>query len=76
MGSRLSFRVRVLLVILVFPVIPLGFVGVWLTRSAVRSGEQILRGRLSETLEETSSGTSRRWVEHRSALCASWQRTS
>ncbi len=68
MAPRLSFRARVLLVILVVAVIPLGFVGVWLTRSAARSGEQILRGRLSEALEETSSGILRRWVEQRSAL--------
>jgi signal transduction histidine kinase len=67
-GYHPSFRARVLLVVLVVAVIPLGLVGVWLTRSAARSGEQILRSRLNEALEETRSQILRRWVEQRSAL--------
>jgi len=47
MRPRLSFRIRILLIVLFVAVIPLGLLGLWLTRAAERSGEELLRHRLA-----------------------------
>jgi signal transduction histidine kinase len=57
-----------LLVVLGVAVIPLGLVGLWLTNSAARSGEELLRGRLDDALDQTVSEIVSRWIAQRSAL--------
>jgi signal transduction histidine kinase len=68
MARSPSFRTRILLVVLGVAVVPLGLVGLWLTRSAARSGEELLRDRLDRALEETVSQLVSRWISQRSAL--------
>ncbi|MFQ5691017.1 MAG: PAS domain-containing sensor histidine kinase [Gemmatimonadota bacterium] len=65
---RLSFRARILLVVLVVGVVPLAMLGLWLTRTAPRSGERLLRSRLNQTLDQAVSQVASRWVVHRSEI--------
>lgn len=60
-----SFRARILLLVLAVAVVPLGLLGLWLTRTAARSGEDLLRTRLNEALAETTSRITTRWVQQR-----------
>jgi signal transduction histidine kinase len=62
---RISFRTRILLLVLAVAVVPLGLLGLWLSRTAARSGEELLRTRLTEALRETSSQITTRWVRQR-----------
>ncbi len=64
----LSFRTRILLLVLAVAVVPLGLVGLWLTRTAVDSGEDLLRTRLAEALDETAARITTRWVQQRHDL--------
>jgi signal transduction histidine kinase len=64
----LSFRTRILLLVLAVAVVPLGLLGLWLTRTAADSGEELLRTRLDEALDETSSQITTRWVQQRHDL--------
>lgn len=61
----ISFRARILLLVLAVAVVPLGLLGLWLTRTAARSGEELLRTRLDEALEETTDQITKRWVQQR-----------
>lgn len=63
-----SFRTRILLVVLTVAVIPLALIGLWLTRSASRSGEELLRTRLEEALERTVARIGSNWLKQRSDL--------
>lgn len=62
----LSFRARILLIVVLVALVPLGLVGLWLTRSAGRSGDTLLRGRLADGLEATVERISDNWVRRRS----------
>jgi signal transduction histidine kinase len=61
----ISFRTRILLLVLAVAVVPLGLLGLWLTGTAERSGEELLRTRLDEALRETTSQITSRWVRQR-----------
>lgn len=63
-----SFRVRLLGVMLVVSVMPVAIVGLWITRSAARSGEDLLRARLLEAVDEVAGPMAQRWIEQRSLL--------
>ena len=63
-----SFRTRILLIVVTVSVIPLALTGLWLTRSAERSGEDLLRRRLEETLSRTVSQIGNNWLRLRSDL--------
>ena len=63
-----SLRARFLLVVLVGVLIPLAVVGMWLTRSAARSGESLLRTRLDGALDQVVSEAGTRWVALRSEM--------
>lgn len=60
-----SLRTRILLLVLAVAVVPLGLLGLWLSRSAARSGEELLRTRLDEALRETTSQIATRWIRQR-----------
>ena len=64
----MSFRVRILLIVLLASVVPLALVGLWLTGSALRSGERLLEQRLEQGVGETVSVVTVRWTQLRSAL--------
>ena len=49
--SRLSLRSRVLLLVLIGVVLPLGLVGLWLNRSSERSGIALVKARLTDNVD-------------------------
>jgi signal transduction histidine kinase len=63
-----SFRLRLLLVILLVALVPVALVGVWTTRRAARTGEDLLRARIVDALNVTTTGIWQRWIQQRSAL--------
>jgi hypothetical protein len=63
-----GLRTRFLLILLLGAVVPLGLVGWWLTRTTRRSGEELLRSRLGQTLDEIVQTVGRNWVSRRSEL--------
>ena len=64
----LSLRSRFLLLVLLGVMIPLGLVGVWLSRSARQSGEDLVRERLEASLLDIVNSAGFRWQSHRSSL--------
>lgn len=63
-----SLRTRILLVVLFGGIAPLAVVGFWLVRSGPQSGEDALRARLTETMEDIVGTTGQKWVMIRSGL--------
>jgi signal transduction histidine kinase len=68
MRRTLSLRASFLLILLFGAFLPLGMVGLWLNRSAARSGEELVRERLERGLREVATGIGARWVTQRTAL--------
>ncbi|HSM03919.1 MAG TPA: ATP-binding protein [Longimicrobiales bacterium] len=64
----LSFRSRILLTVLVVSVVPLALVGLWLTGTAQRSGQELLRVRLEEALDQAVTRIGTNWLRQRSDL--------
>ncbi|HSR14198.1 MAG TPA: hypothetical protein VLL51_00495, partial [Gemmatimonadales bacterium] len=64
----LPLRTRILLVVLAVAVIPMGLLGIWLTRSAVRSSRSLVATRVATSLEETAERVGNRWIRVRSRL--------
>jgi len=64
----MSLRLRILLIVLFASVVPLALVGMWLTGTALRSGERLLEQRLEQGVSETVSVVTVRWTQLRSAL--------
>lgn len=65
---RLSFRWRILLVVLAVGVMPLALIAFWLTGSTARSGEALLRARLRAAVAQDVRGVEASWVALRSGL--------
>jgi signal transduction histidine kinase len=63
-----SFRSRIVAIVLMVGVLPLGLIGLWLTGATGRSGEALLRDRLEQTLDETVARIGASWIAHRSEL--------
>lgn len=63
-----SLRVRFLLTILVGLVLPLVLVGLWLTSTLRRSGEDLLRSQLAATLRQLATEAEQRWVYRQSDI--------
>lgn len=68
MMPSLSFRARVLAVVVAVGVVPLLLLGLWLTGQTARSGEALLEERLDAALAEGADNVERRWIPYRSAL--------
>jgi signal transduction histidine kinase len=68
MRRTLSLRASFLLILLFGAFLPLGLVGLWLNRSAARSGEELVRARLERGVREVITGIGARWVTQRTAL--------
>jgi len=64
----LSLRASFLLILLLGAILPMGVVGLWLNRSAARSGEELVRTRLDRGLKEAIAGIGARWVTQRTVL--------
>ena len=65
-----SLRASFLLILLLGAVVPLGIVGWWLTRSTQVSGQELLRARLEQTLDDIVQTVGSNWVDLRSNLLA------
>lgn len=70
MTVSLSFRARILALVLLVAVAPLGIVGFWLTGGISRSGEALLIQRVERALDATVDEVVSNWVERRSQLLA------
>ena len=66
--NSLSLRSRFLLLVLLGVVAPLGIVGLRLSTSARRSGEELARDRVEESLKILLEAVGRRWMVERSRL--------
>jgi signal transduction histidine kinase len=63
-----SFRIRILLIVLALGSVPPVVLGVWLTRSTVSSGEEIVQSRLDAAIEQAVPGIVSRWIGIRSSV--------
>jgi signal transduction histidine kinase len=63
-----SLRTKFLLIVLIGAVLPLGLFGIWLSGTAERSAENILRDRLDSSLRQIVVDLSGRWIAVRSSL--------
>ena len=68
MSPPLSFRFRILALVLGVAIVPLVLSGIVLLRGASRSGEQLLSERLETATEESRATVIRRWLPLRSML--------
>lgn len=67
-GTRrrgVSLRAQLLMILLGGAILPLALVGLWLTSSAVRSGEALLRSHLEESADRFAAAASGRWEYRR-----------
>jgi signal transduction histidine kinase len=64
----LSLRSKFILIVLGGAVLPLALLGLWLTRTAERSGEELLRARLQTSLSQVVDEIGLRWLSQRSQL--------
>jgi signal transduction histidine kinase len=62
----LSFRTRILLIVMLVALVPLALVGLWIFRSAARSGEALVENRLALALEATVDRVQENWIRLRS----------
>lgn len=62
----MSLRARIILLVLLLGVVPLGLIGLWGIFVAARSGETVLRTRLEAALDETTAELNARWALQRS----------
>ena len=63
-----SIRSRIFLIVLVGAVLPFGLLGFWLTGTAERSGEALLRERLENSLGEVAEDLGLRWLTVRGEI--------
>src|SRR5437016_5243427 len=61
-----SIRAHVLSIVLLGAILPLGVVGLWLTRSGFRSGEALLDNQLVTSLASVEDAIKERWEYRRS----------
>jgi two-component system sensor histidine kinase AtoS len=63
-----SLRTKFLGIVVVGALLPLAVVGIWLSYTTQRSGEDLLRSRLDTTLARATREVGTRWIAYRSAL--------
>ncbi|HEY2164841.1 MAG TPA: HAMP domain-containing sensor histidine kinase [Gemmatimonadaceae bacterium] len=67
-GASLSLRTKLVLIIVIGAMIPLGAVGAWLSSSTRRSAESLLRNRLDSAASHAVTELGSEWVAYRSVL--------
>ena len=67
-GFNLSLRGRLLLLVLLGVVFPLGLLGIWNSYSARRAGVELVHDRLQDALTETVTEFQQQWVQRRSQI--------
>ena len=67
-GRPASIRAHLLGIVLLGAILPLGLIGFWLTRSGVRSGENLLDSQLTTSLQNIEQAIAARWEHRRSDL--------
>jgi signal transduction histidine kinase len=65
MARSPSFRSRILLLVLLVAVVPLGLAGLWLAWGTTRSGEALLRRRVQAALNAVAGHLVSNWIELR-----------
>jgi signal transduction histidine kinase len=68
LAGSLSLRSKLILIVLGGAVLPLALLGLWLNRTAERSGEELLRARLGTSLGQVVDEIGLRWLSGRSQL--------
>ena len=63
-----SFRIRILIMVLTVAVVPMALMGLWLTRSASRSGQELLHSRLEQALDRSAERIGDNWLRQRSDI--------
>ncbi len=66
--NSLSLRSKFILIVLIGAVLPLALLGLWLNRTAERSGEELLHARLQTSLGQIVDEIGLRWLSRRSQL--------
>lgn len=61
----LGLRTQILMMLLAVAILPLGLTGLWLTSSAVRGGEELLRDHLDASADLFVAGIASRWAFRR-----------
>jgi two-component system, NtrC family, sensor histidine kinase HydH len=64
----IGLRTQILLIFLAAAIVPLALVGLWLTRSAMRAGEDLLRSHLTESADRFAAAAASRWEFRRADL--------
>jgi signal transduction histidine kinase len=67
-GRSLSLRTKLVLIIVIGAMAPLGAVGAWLSGTTRRSAESLLRSRLDSALSHAVTELGSQWVAYRSVL--------
>ena len=67
-GPSLSLRTKLVLIIIIGAIVPLGAVGAWLTTNTRRSAESLLRSRLDSAVSHAVTELGTEWVAYRSVL--------
>jgi hypothetical protein len=68
MRVRASLRTRLVVIVLLGTVLPLGLVALWQVREVQRFGDRLLRERLEESLQQAIADMGARWVTQRAAV--------
>ena len=63
-----SFRTRILIMVFTVAVVPMALMGLWLTRSASRSGQELLHSRLEQALDRSAERIGDNWLRQRSDI--------
>src|SRR4029079_17569056 len=63
-----ALRRRLVLIVVVGAVVPLGLVGLWTTRTAARSGRALLASQLEAQVSVAADGVARQWAQYRGDL--------
>jgi signal transduction histidine kinase len=64
----IGLRAQILLIFLGAAIVPLAVVGLWLTRSAMRAGEDLLRSHLNESADRFAAAAASRWEYRRADI--------
>jgi hypothetical protein len=64
-APSVGLRAQILLIVLGGAIVPLGLVGLWLTSSGVRSGEDLLRDHLNASADQVAAVIRGRWEYRR-----------
>lgn len=68
MTPRASIRTHLLQIVLLGAILPLAIIGIWMTRSAVRSGRALLDEQLAGSVQNVARIIDKKWMDCRATL--------